>query len=118
MISKEKFVEIIEYMRKISDFTDKVNIGAIELCDELNLDFEFSLYITEEEIVIELLKEIFKDTDYIDWWIYDTNYGREEDYNTVYSTDNKGKMKEEVLDTAEKLYDFLMENKREYEGLV
>ena len=76
--------------------------------DAIESDFfnAMSLSISHESIVVQLLENMFNDSDYISWWLYDLDYGR--DYKDGCIQDSKGN----IIDifTAEKLYDFLLEN--------
>lgn len=63
------------------------------------------LCIGHETIVVELLKNIFNDKDTISWWLYECNYGR--DFSLG---DLEVNGIEINLSTAEKLYDYLVDN--------
>lgn len=108
MISKEQFVKIINRLKDTDDFVKETNNRARKLADsiesaEINA---MGLAISHESIVVELLEDMFNDSDYISWWLYDLEYGR--DYKDGCIQDEKGKIID--LSTAEKLYDFLVEN--------
>ena len=104
MITKKQFVKIINKLKKVNDFVNKTNDEARELDDAIMSDFynTMSLSISHENIVVELLENMFNDTDLIGWWLYERDYGREE--GTVIWEDDK----EIDLSTAEKLYDYLI----------
>jgi len=104
MITKKQFVKIINKLKKVNDFVNKTNDEARELDDAIISDFfnAQSLSISHENIVVELLENMFNDTDLISWWLYERDYGREE--GTVIWEDDK----EIDLSTAEKLYDYLI----------
>ena len=104
MITKKQFVKIINKLKKVNDFVNKTNDEARELDDAIISDFfnAQSLSISHENIVVELLENMFNDTDLIGWWLYERDYGREE--GTVIWEDDK----EIDLSTAEKLYDYLI----------
>lgn len=106
MITKKQFVKIINKLKKVNDFVNKTNDEARELDDAIMSDFynTMSLSISHENIVVELLENMFNDTDLIGWWLYERDYGREE--GTVIWEDDK----EIDLSTAEKLYDYLIKN--------
>lgn len=105
MLNKEKFVEIIEKLKKTNDFVDEVNDKARKLDDAIISDFfnASSLSISHESIVVELLENMF-DTDIINWWIYELDYGRK--YKEGCIQDCNGKNID--LSTVEKLYDYLV----------
>ena len=105
MISKEKFKEIIEKLKKTNDFVYEVNEKARELNDAIISDFfnASSLSISHENIVIELLENMF-DTDLISWWIYELDYGKK--YKEGCIQDCNGENID--LSTVEKLYNYLI----------
>ena len=107
MITKNKFVEIIDRLREASDFVDETNDRARELNDGIISDFfnASSLSISHESIVLELLENMFNADDTLSWWLYDLNYGRE--YKEGIIQDVNGRNID--LSTAEKLYDFLID---------
>lgn len=106
MLSKEKFVEIINKLKEVDDFVTETNDKARKLSDAVISDFfnAQSLSISHEGLVVELLENIFKDKDYISWWIYETDYGRNKDMAKVWPEDGT----EIKLNTAEQLYEFLV----------
>lgn len=108
MISKGQFVKIINRLKDTNDFVEETNDKARKLQDAIESDFynTMSLSISHESIVVELLENMFNDRDYISWWLYDLGYGR--DYKDGCIQDADGKIID--LSTAEKLYDFLVEN--------
>lgn len=107
MITKNKFVEIIDRLREASDFVDETNDRARKLNDAIISDFfnASSLSISHESIVLELLENMFNADDTLSWWIYELNYGRE--YKDGIIQDVNGRNID--LSTAEKLYDFLID---------
>lgn len=113
MISKEKFVEILQDLQDVNDFVNQTNEKARKLKDAITSDFfnAMSLSISHENIVLELLENMFNDTIMLSWWIYDLDFGRQ--YKEGCFTD----VNDTPIDvsTAEKLYDFLiseMENNK------
>lgn len=108
-ISQKEFVEIIDKLRKVNDFTDEVNSKARKLDDAIESDFfnAMSLSISHESIVVKLLEKIFNDKEgIISWWIYELDYGREYEDGCFIDEDRR------YIDvsTAEKLYDYLKKN--------
>ena len=65
MIPKTEFVEIINKLREVSDFVDNTNINARKLNDATISDFfnASSLSISHENIVLQLLENMFNDKD-------------------------------------------------------
>jgi len=107
MITKKGFVEIIDKLRQVHDFVNETNANARKLNDAIISDFfdASSLSISHEDIVLQLLENIFNGTDILSWWLYDLDYGRK--YKAGCIQDKYGK--DIDLSTAEKLYDFLVE---------
>lgn len=111
MISKEKFVEIINRLQQVNDFVDETNKKARELNDAIISDFfnASSLSISHETIVVKLLENMFNDKDYLSWWLYDLDYGRK--FKPGYLQEERdGKIVNIDLSTPEKLYDYLLQN--------
>lgn len=110
MISKEEFVDIINRLQQVNDFVDETNKKARELNDAIISDFfnASSLSISHETIVVKLLENMFNDKDYLSWWLYDLDYGRDFSLGDL---EVNGVAID--LSTAEKLYDYLI---KEAEG--
>lgn len=106
MISKQKFIEIINKLKTVNDFVYETNQKARQLKETIISDFfdADSLIISHETIVIELLENIFNDGNILSWWIYDLDYGRK--YKDGCITEENGDFID--LSTAEKLYDYLI----------
>lgn len=109
MITKIKFVDIINKLKEVNDFVNETNERARKLNDAIISDFfnAQSLSISHENIVVELLKNMFNDSDLIDWWIYELDYGR--NFKMGDLVDNGVEID---LSTPEKLYDYLKENNK------
>lgn len=109
MIDKVKFVDIINDLMEVNDFVNETNDKAKRLNDAIISDFfnAQSLSISHENIVVELLKNMFNDSDLIGWWIYELDYGR--NFKMGDLIDNGVEID---LSTPEKLYDYLKENNR------
>lgn len=105
MISKEKFIEIINRLRNYNDLQNKIDGLFKENIDNKEKDFinAGSICIGHESVVIELLENMFDDKDTISWWIYECNYGRDFSLGDL-EVDGI----EIDLSTAEKLYDYLI----------
>lgn len=105
MITREEFIDIIDKLKEVNDFVDKVNSKARKLDDAIISDFfnASSLSISHENLVVRLLENIFNDKDIISWWIYEVNYGRNIDMAWVEENGVKT-----YLYTAEDLYDYLI----------
>ena len=110
MIDKVKFVGIINDLMEVNDFVNETNDKAKRLNDAIISDFfnAQSLSISHENIVLELLEDMFNDGDIISWWIYDLEYGTK--YKDGCITEEDGTIID--VSTAEKLYDYLKENNK------
>ncbi len=110
IISKEKFVEIINRLKNYKELQDKIDELFKDNIDNRENDFinAASICIGHESVVIELLENMFNDKDTISWWIYECNYGRD------FSLGNLEVNGVEIdISTVEKLYDYLI---KEAEG--
>lgn len=106
MITKQEFVDIIDKLKEVNDFVNETNDKARKLNDAIISDFfnASSLSISHENIVVELLENMFNDKDILSWWLYDLDYGRK--YKDGYITE--ADRTEIDLSTPEKLYDYLI----------
>ena len=105
-MTKEEFVSIIEKLRDSFDLVEKVDELFRNSRDNVECDFGngAGLQISHEGIVVLLLKKLMKDKDdWIDYFIYDLDYGRK--YEPGFVKDEKGKNVD--LSSAEKLYDYI-----------
>lgn len=107
MISKEKFVEIINRLKKYNELQNDINELFNESIDNKEMDFmnAGSICIGHESVVVYLLERMF-DTDMISYFIYELNYG--EKYKAGCVLDEN--MNEIDLSTAEKMYDYLVKS--------
>ena len=108
MISKEKFIKIIEDMKDLHDLENKINDLVRKSNNDILKDFGPSSYMTcQDDIIIDLLCTIFNDHDIISWWIYELDFGRS--YKKGCITEDNGNT---IIDlsTSEKLYDYLIKN--------
>lgn len=108
MISKEKFVEIINRLKDYNDLQDKIQNLFRDNIDNQEMDFmnAGSICVGHESVVVELLKDMFDDKyDYISYYLYECNYGRKTE-NKIFDNDNKPI----DISTPTKFYDFLIEN--------
>lgn len=105
IISKDKFVEIINRLKNYNNLQDKMNDLFKENIDNKEMDFmnAGSICIGHENVVVYLLERMF-DTDMISYFIYELDYG--EKYKAGCVLDEN--MNEIDLSTAEKLYDYLI----------
>ena len=107
MISKEKFVEIINRLRNYNYLQNKINDLFRDNIDNKEMDFinAGSICVGHESVVIYLLENMF-DTDMISYWIYELDYGKKYKAGCVLDEN----MNEIDLSTPEKLYDYLVQD--------
>lgn len=108
MITKKKFVEIIERLRNYDDLQKKIQELFKDNIDNQEMDFmnAGSICIGHETIVVKLLENMFNDREnWISWWLYECNYGRDFSLGDL-EVDGV----EIDLSTPEKLYDYLIKN--------
>ena len=107
MISKEKFIEIINRLRNYNDLQNKIDGLFKENIDNKEMDFvnAGSICIGHESVVVYLLEKIF-DTDMISYFIYELDYGKKYKAGCVLDEN----MNEIDLSTAEKMYDYLVQD--------
>lgn len=110
MVSKEKFVEIINRLKEADEVVNKVNDILRNTRENIENDFmnASAMSISHEGVVVELLKIIFNDEDdWISWWIYEEDYGRKFKVGDVSYKNEEGIEIYPNLTNAEGLYDFL-----------
>ena len=107
IISKEKFVEIINRLKNYKELQDKIDELFKDNIDNRENDFinAASICIGHESVVVYLLENMF-DTDMISYWIYELDYG--EKYTEGCVLDEN--MNNIDLSTSEKLYDYLIKS--------
>ena len=113
MISKEQFVKVINELQEVDDLKKEIN-NKIHNLKFFNTDFLYSdiFIFNHSNTVIKLLANTFSEEvdkikiikEIVEWWIYDTDYGREDKYTRVTYDDGT----EVIIDTPEKLYDDIL----------
>lgn len=108
MITKNEFVKIIERLKTTDDTVEKVNDIFNNTIDSKASDFmnAASLMICHEDIVVELLENMFDDKGTLSWWLYEKNYGRNFKIGDLEIDGRKID-----LTTSQKMYDYLIINK-------
>lgn len=109
MLSKEEFVEVVDTIKDVDDFYDGIynvqkthGVAGMDSYDEMNCRLSSAL--------ASVLENMFEDSEgYLEWWLWETEYGNESAW-VSFEDENTGEDKIIVLDTAEKLYGFLIEN--------
>lgn len=108
MLTKKEFVHVIETMKETDAFYDdfynvisKYGLGGMD-------SFE-NMHCKMSSVLNDVLTSMFSDDEhYLDWWMWDCDYGK--DHADVDWVDEKTGEKMHVnLNTPEKLYDFLVE---------
>lgn len=106
MLSKEKFVEIVNELQKLDERQDR-------LCDameDISPDFTVYFYPLNRpiEMVINLLSEMFNQTtdSVIDYYAFELDWGKKGDEMGIYEDNGV----EYHLTDAEKLYDYLVKD--------
>ena len=99
--TKEEFVEALRILQDIDEWDNKLYDAGIQLHDGCPLYETISEYVHMLEHMFEVEDE------WISWWCWETDYGRDEKMTTVYDGEDEERNKV-VLDSAEKLYDFLV----------
>ena len=101
MISKELFVETINFMKERNDAIDRIN-------RELSVEFEdstFYPYFRYEEMLVKVLEATMHDEgDWIRYFLYEGNYGEDLKPDSVSEADGTPI----DITTSEKLYGFLV----------
>lgn len=112
MLSKEEFIKIIDTLKD----TDK---GFDKACEHLQgLWFDMNEYRLKD-LVLTLLEKCMgikpdpKWGSVISWWVYEREYGTRRPEISL--TDNGKITKTFYLDTAEKLYDYIIEHEVNHE---
>ena len=107
IISKDKFVEIINRLKNYNNLQDKINDLFRDNIDNKEMDFinAGSICIGHESVVVYLLERMF-DTDMISYFIYELDYGKKYKAGCVLDEN----MNEIDLSTPEKLYDYLVQD--------
>ena len=106
MINKEEFCKIIKRLTDYNDLQDKIQDLFRDNIDNQEMDFmnAGSICVGHETIVVQLLKNMFNNTDTISYWLYELDYGRK--YKKGCFKDENGKKID--ISTPEKLYDYLV----------
>lgn len=109
MISKTKFVEILNYIQESQEIYDELN-KVMQETDIERFDFCNAYTLADgqlETYLIEVLEDMFGDNDHwISYWIFECDCGKRDYAKKIISAE-----KEEIdISTPEKLYDFLWFN--------
>lgn len=110
IISKSKFIEILNRLENYTKLQDKINDLFKELIDNKEQDFcnAGSICIGHESVVVKLLEDMFE-TDLITWWIYELDYGKHYVPGCL-QKEEEGKIVNIDVSNADKLYDLLIKD--------
>ena len=107
-LSKEEFVDIINRLKEASDLVEKVEELFRNSRENIDCDYcnAAGLQISHEGIVVDLLQKLMHDEldENISFFIYELEYGKKFKQGDVMDGDRPIDM-----ETAEKLYDYLVE---------
>ena len=102
MISKDRFVRVINFVKKMHEAEDEIN----EVYKQNNMEFNsFSFCEYEGELIDLLIDCVNDENDWICWWIYDTNCGKDLENGRLCAENEDGSKID--LTTPEKLYEYL-----------
>ena len=106
MISKDEFLNAIDAIRTHEMFVTDV----FDVCSKHNINTDYCVFGLSDSLVstvVDLLADGMNDTyEYISWWLFDCDFGKHNNTVVVKGDDVD---KSYDLDSAEKLYDFLVE---------
>ena len=116
MISKEKFVEYINFIKSLDDKESKLQDGLQACFGKENVGY-VSVFNEVVPKMIEMLCDLMEVEynrdphigDDIQYFIYDLNFGESKDAVEAITVDEKTY----DLSTAEKLYDFILDSNKE-----
>jgi len=101
ILSKEEFVAHINGLKFEFDKLDK-------LYSEFGIDIFEMPWCYSSIHFLELLSQVMGDEyDYISWWFFETDFGRDKNMNKIYESSTDKVIAE--LNTPEDLYDYLVE---------
>ena len=109
ILSKREFADILNRLREASDLQKQVDQLFRNSRESIENDFcnAAALQISHESLTVFLLKKILHDKyDYIDYFIYELDYGRK--YEAGMITDENGQ--DIDIHTPDLLYDFISNN--------
>ena len=109
ILSEQEFVDVMNRLREASDLQEQVDKLFRNSRENIENDFcnAAALQISHENTVVFLLKRIMRDQyDYIDYFIYELDYGRK--YEVGMMTDENGQNID--IHTPGLLYDFISNN--------
>lgn len=109
ILSKKEFVDVMNRLRGASDLQEQVNKLFHDSRENIENDFcnAAALQISHENSVVFLLKRIMRDQyEYIDYFIYELDYGRKYEEGMITEADGRNI----DIHSSELLYDFILNN--------
>lgn len=115
MISKEKFIEYINFIKNLEDKETKLSKSLEDIFGRENVG-ELFIYNDIQPKIIEMLCDLMEIEynadphigDDIQYFIYELNYGEDKYAKEAIINEDGSKVD---LSSAEKLYDYLLENR-------
>lgn len=108
MITKQEFINIMDSLKEASKIQDKINDIFRNAKNNIINDFcnAGALSISHEQIVVDLLSNMFNNEEDIGYFIYELDYGTK--YKDGMIAENNG----DIIDLSDsgKLYDYLIKN--------
>ena len=102
MMTKQQFVDIIDKIKINENYIEELNT----LSKKYDTYIEFENNMVNE--IVNILKIIFDDVDYISWWIWEIDFGTKcTNTNPCIWDENDNPID---VSTPELFYDFLIEN--------
>ena len=109
ILSKKEFVDVMNRLREASDLQEQVNKLFHDSRENIENDFcnAAALQISHENSVVFLLKRIMRDQyEYIDYFIYELDYGRKYEEGMITEADGRNV----DIHSSELLYDYILNN--------
>ena len=110
MLTKEKFIEVIEKIQEIDDLSNAINSLYYTSKNEIIRDFANASFMTvNSSLVVELLEFMFNDNDanWISYYCWELNFGRDSKIDSVTNLDGTPIPMESTSD----LYNFLISSR-------
>lgn len=115
MITKSKFIKIINKLQQATKLQEDM-YKLLKQNSDITDGVDCGIVICHEQIVVDLLNHIFKqdrNESWVSYFIYEGNYGQSLQVDSVQEEDGTPI----DITTAEKLYDFLIEEIKKKEQL-
>lgn len=101
MLTREKFKVAIQTLQKYEDYEQKLYDLDIDLANNEKLNSLIYQYV-------ELLAAAMNDTNkWIDWWVWETQYGTNEEVNEYWNEGEDLKQPGHTVSSIDELYDLV-----------